>query len=107
MAVAMKIQDQRRINPQRLQYRFERWRPMKALFHRLHGVAKVPMRSEGAVSIERREAIEVRKSRNIDERRVRVTWLDEQEHTQALFCPGRRIRPRIHGMSIIRVLAYP
>ena len=80
---------------------------MKALFHRLHGVAKVPMRSEGAISIERRETIEVRKFRYIDERRVRITWLDEQEHTQALFCPGWRIRPRIDGVSITRVLAYP
>src|ERR1700733_5210417 len=80
MAVAMKIQDQRRIHPQCLQYRLERWRPMKALLHRLHGVAKVPMRSEGAVSIERREPIEVRKFRNIDQRRVRITWFDQQEH---------------------------
>ena len=42
-----------------------------------------------------------------DQRRVRITWLDEQEHIQALFCPGWRIRPRIDGVSIIRVLAYP
>src|ERR1700679_4034249 len=79
---------------------------MKALFHRLHGVAKVPMRSEGAESIERRETIKARKFRHIDQRRVRITRLDEQEHIQALFCPAWRIRRRIDGVSIIRVWAY-
>ena len=62
VAVAVEIENQRRVHTHLLQHGFEGRSPIEAFFHSLHGVSIVPVWSESGVAGQRREAVVVREA---------------------------------------------